>query len=70
MGRSLKILEKNLGVLTAAQASLSNAILLHSRQLDEMGGPDIKGRGETRDAFYPPVLIPIALGSSASQRLD
>jgi len=38
MGRSSKILEKNLGVLTTAHASLSNAIPLPSMQLDETGG--------------------------------
>jgi len=69
MGRSSKILEKNLGVLTAAQVSLSNVIPLPSRQLDETGGLNVEGRGTRRDALHPPVMSPIALGSSAPQRL-
>jgi len=54
---------------STAQASLSNTIPLPLRQLDETGGLNVEGRAATRDALHPPVLSPIALGSSAPQWL-
>jgi len=61
MGLSSNTPLGNLGVLTAAQALLSNSIPLSFRLLDEMGGLNVGEDDVMRDALHPPVQSPICM---------